>query len=140
MWHNHVVGEIREPKFQLTHPSRGVARRDTRPAVCCRISTHTPLARCGKVPNTLKAAIAHFNSHTPREVWRGSNTNTESEFKFQLTHPSRGVAAGASVLAYAIGISTHTPLARCGKTRMKIFLVQRHFNSHTPREVWLGCR
>ncbi len=78
------------------------------------ISTHTPLARCGKRPTQIQLICHHFNSHTPREVWRNEgwdiedgvdfNSHTPREVwhgyyvifgtcrKFQLTHPSRGVA------------------------------------------------
>ncbi len=101
--------------FQLTHPSRGVAIRDFQddiididisthtPLARCGsrlrtspsfsgISTHTPLARCGGRTILSVRNYNNFNSHTPREVWRHINKRPNPCRKFQLTHPSRGVA------------------------------------------------
>ncbi len=149
-------------QFQLTHPSRGVAALRARSDLHVGISTHTPLARCGLQVQAVLFVLAYFNSHTPREVWQWRVCISLYNWGFQLTHPSRGVAFTSRLTSPVCVISTHTPLARCGLPRHRIFTAARNisthtplarcgpliasnvvsvknFNSHTPREVWRDC-
>ncbi len=127
-----------------------------------KISTHTPLARCGASAFGTIVTTYDFNSHTPREVWRSLMKVKILRCQFQLTHPSRGVAVAlempntSSVISTHTPlarcgcnqhstlprryISTHTPLARCGLNILSAGLLWYNFNSHTPREVWhIAC-
>ncbi len=163
-------------KFQLTHPSRGVATtcyvvtvnvfisthtplarcglqyiggnsvtdisthtplarcgRTARPSTMIQqISTHTPLARCGGTSTNEMNGSINFNSHTPREVWLLNGLPTLPYVIFQLTHPSRGVAQEQMTVTQHITISTHTPLARCGRLVMCQLKSRYKISTHTP--------
>ncbi len=55
------------------------------------------------------------------------------------THtPLARCGADGETVNYDTTISTHTPLARCGHANAVDQADYTNFNSHTPREVWLA--
>ncbi len=77
-------------------------------------NSHTP-REVWHISAVVLIDLLHFNSHTPREVWLVEINNRCIGLTFQLTHPSRGVAHDELVTLPYYRISTHTPLARCGR-------------------------
>ncbi len=73
--------------FQLTHPSRGVAKVKLIMTTLLLISTHTPLARCGDVVMLIVETSSNFNSHTPREVWLEISTRATDREHFNSHTP-----------------------------------------------------
>ena len=120
------------PRFQSTHPLRGATEVERLYKAGLYISIHAPLAGCDDLRAKREAEKLNFNPRTPCGVRRHNSRYIDSYFEFQSTHPLRGATIGIYLMAQALEISIHAPLAGCDRRCAICASKTKNFNPRTP--------